>query len=105
MSSDLTIERPPGYVLDMHGAFIRRTDLSFADLERANLVQADAANAVFRGASFRDAVLTGTILEGADLREAKGLTVEQLAEAVIDETTRLPSYISREDLLRVKESA
>ena len=99
MSRGLTIDRPPGYILDINGAFIRRTDLSFANLERANLSRADATNAVFRGANFKDAILTGTILKGADLREAKNLTVQQLAEAVIDDKTLLPEGLSREKIL------
>jgi uncharacterized protein YjbI with pentapeptide repeats len=100
MSGRPTIVRPPGFVVDIHGAFIRRTDLSHANLERANLAGADATNAIFRGANFKDADLTGTVLKGADLREAKNLTAEQLAQAIIDENTLLPDYLTREDLLR-----
>ena len=84
------------YVLDLHGAFVRRIDLSRADLERANLAHADAANANFRGANFKDADLTGAVLKGAHLREARNLTVEQLAGAVIDENTLLPEYLLRD---------
>lgn len=80
-------------MLDLHGAFIRRTDLSGANLTRANLSGADCTGASFRGADFRGANLKGTILRGADLTGAKNLTWEQLAEAVIDETTVLPSYL------------
>ena len=32
-------------------------------------------------------------LEGADLRDVKGLTREQLATAITDETTKLPDYL------------
>jgi uncharacterized protein YjbI with pentapeptide repeats len=87
------IVRPPGFVVDLHGAFMRRVDLSNADLERANLAGTDAANASFRGANLKDANLKGAILRGADLRDAKNLTWEQLSEAVIDETTMLPDYL------------
>jgi uncharacterized protein YjbI with pentapeptide repeats len=90
------------FELDIHGAFVRRTDLSYANLERANLAYADATNAIFRGANFKDANLKGTILRGADLRDAKGLTAEQLAEAIIDETTLLPDYIAREQLVGLR---
>ena len=90
------------FVLDIHGAFVRRTDLSYANLDGANLAYADATNAIFRGAQFKDANLTGTILKGADLRDAKGLTAEQLAEAVIDETTLLPDYIEREEVAKLR---
>jgi hypothetical protein len=94
------IVRPPGFVVDIHGAFIRRVDLSHASLERANLAGADATKASFRGANLEDATLTGTILKGADLREAKNVTVDQLREAIIDEDTMLPEHIQREDLAR-----
>ncbi len=87
--------RKSGPKLDIHGAFVRRTDLSGASLRYANLSGADATNAIFRGADFAGANLAGTVLCGADLSEAKNLTVEQLAVAVIDEKTVLPSYIDR----------
>lgn len=84
-----------GFRLDLHGAFIRRAELNKVDLENANFAGADAKNASFRGSNFKGADLGGMDLEGADLRgadlsDAKNLTVEQLAEAVIDETTKLP---------------
>ena len=85
-------------VLDIHGAFVRRIDLSGTSLRDANLVGADASNAVFRDADFEGALLTGTILRGADLGGAKNLTIEQLSEAVIDDRTILPSYIDRTKL-------
>ena len=85
----------PSRVLDIHGAFVRRTDLSGASLRGANLAGADAANAIFRGADFAGASLRGTILRGADLSGAKNLTVEQLSEAVIDGQTILPDYLDR----------
>src|ERR671919_740848 len=66
-----TIVKPPGFVVDLHGAFVRRADLSNADLERANLAGTDATNASFRGATFKGANLKGTILRGADLRDAR----------------------------------
>jgi uncharacterized protein YjbI with pentapeptide repeats len=102
MTNRPTIVRPPGFVVDIHGAFVRRTDLSGADLERANLSHADATNANLRGANFKGANLKGMILRGADLREAKNLTQEQLASAIIDETTLLPDYLQREEFLNVQ---
>ena len=53
--------------LDIHGAFVRRADLSGTSLRRANLTHADATNASFRDADFEGAVLTGAILRGADM--------------------------------------
>lgn len=80
--------------IDLHGAFLRRTDLSSASLKRANLAGADFTNAVFRNADFDGATLDGTILKGADLTGAKNLTLSQLRKAVLDETTRLPDGLS-----------
>jgi uncharacterized protein YjbI with pentapeptide repeats len=84
--------------LDIHGAFVRRADLSGASLRGANMTGTDATNAIFRGVDFKDALLRRTVLRGADLTGAKNLTIEQLAEAVIDDDTILPSYIDRAKL-------
>jgi uncharacterized protein YjbI with pentapeptide repeats len=85
-------------VLDLHGAFVRRTDLSGASLRGANMSGADATNAIFREADFAGARLDGTILRGADLSGARNLTAEQLSRAIIDDHTVLPAYIDREHL-------
>ena len=84
--------------LDLHGAFVRRTDLSGASLRGANMTRVDAANAVFRGADFEGALLDGANLRGADLTGAKNLTLAQLSSAIIDDRTALPAYIDREKL-------
>jgi uncharacterized protein YjbI with pentapeptide repeats len=81
--------------IDLHGAFMRRTNMSGANLVEANFARADATGANFREADFARANLDGTILIGADLTGARNLTVEQLARAGIDETTVLPNYIDR----------
>jgi uncharacterized protein YjbI with pentapeptide repeats len=82
------------FKLDVHGAFLRRTDLSFTNLERANLSRADFSGALFRGANFKDAILDGTVLRGADLTGAINLTVDQLGKAIIDGQTILPANMS-----------
>ena len=84
--------------LDLHGAFLRKADLSATDLSRANFAGTDFTNANLRGSNFASADLRGAILRGADLRDAQNLTAEQLAEAIIDDRTLLPSYLSHEDL-------
>jgi uncharacterized protein YjbI with pentapeptide repeats len=84
--------------LDLHGAFVRRTDLSGASLRGANMMKADATSAIFRGADFEGALLDGAILRGADLTGAKNLTLEQLSSAIIDDQTALPAYIDRRKL-------
>lgn len=90
--------------LDLHGAFVRRTDLSGASLRGANMVGADATNAIFRNADFEGARLDGTVLKGADLTGAKNLTLEQLSRAVIDGRTALPTYIDRVKLRDLSEA-
>jgi uncharacterized protein YjbI with pentapeptide repeats len=82
-----------GFVLDLSGARVRRTNLSHANLTGANLSHADLTGANLRGANLAGAILTGTILRGADLRDVKNLTKEQIAAAVIDDTTILPSNL------------
>jgi uncharacterized protein YjbI with pentapeptide repeats len=82
-----------GFVLDLSGARVRRTDLSHTNLTRANLSHADLSGANLRGANLAGAILTGTILRGADLNGVINLTKEQLANAVIDDTTILPSEL------------
>ena len=87
--------------LDLEGSNMRGADLengSFrnVDLEEADLRGADLEDADFRGADFEGALLKGadlgyTDLRGADLRLAVGLTLSQLDDACIDETTKLPS--------------
>jgi uncharacterized protein YjbI with pentapeptide repeats len=93
------IERETGFRPNFRGAFLRRTDLSFANLERANLTRADFSNATFRGANFKDAILNGTILKGADLTDVKNLTLGQLRQAIVDEKTQFPQGIKLEDVL------
>lgn len=92
------IERSGKPVLDLHGAFVRRTNLAGTNLRFANLSGADAAGAVFRGADFEGARLDGAVLRGADLTDARNLTIAQLAAAIVDETTLLPDYIDRAEL-------
>jgi uncharacterized protein YjbI with pentapeptide repeats len=93
MASRRGIVRPPGFVVDLHGAVLRRVDVSDGDLQNANLADADLSDAKLRGVDFSNANLKGTILRGADLREARNLTWQQLSEAVIDASTRLPDYL------------
>lgn len=91
-------DRNADRTLDIHGAFVRRTDLSGASLRGANMAGADASNAIFRNVDFEGAVLRGTVLRGADLSGAKNLTPKQLAEAIIDDHTILPDYIDRAEI-------
>jgi uncharacterized protein YjbI with pentapeptide repeats len=93
MNQHVRTAQRDSFEIDLSGTFIRRTDLSYANLERADLSNADCTNAIFRGANFKDAILDGTILKGADLSDAKNLTQEQIAKAIIDKSTILPDYL------------
>jgi len=84
---------------DMHRVDLERANLSGANLSGANLIAAKLNFTNFHGARFLNthvlkAVFSGAILKGADLGHAVGLTCEQIGSAVIDESTRLPDYIS-----------
>ncbi|MFO1101933.1 MAG: pentapeptide repeat-containing protein [Methylocystis sp.] len=82
------------FKIDLSGAFIRRTDLSNANLKGANLSGADCANVNFRGANLQDAILDGTNLKGADLTGARNLRRSQLERAIIDDRTILPAELA-----------
>ncbi|MFF2431689.1 pentapeptide repeat-containing protein [Streptomyces mirabilis] len=80
---------------DLRGTRFQGAVLNFADLRQAALHGAclDGAllhQADLRGAGVAGAVLRGTDLTGADLRNCDGLTEEQLRDARIDDSTRLP---------------
>lgn len=84
--------------IDLHGAHVPRTSLRRANLSNADLSEANASGVDFTGANMNGTVLRGTILRGAILDDVEGLTIDQLREAVIDETTVLPDYIDRSDI-------
>lgn len=67
---------------------------------RTNLTRANLSGASLRGANLDGALLKGADLRGADFTGAKNLTIDQLADALIDETTILPDYIDRAALMR-----
>ncbi len=68
-----------------------------ANLEDVDLSEADLRNSSFRGANLKGAKLQDANLQGADLSKAKGLIGEQLLQAKIDGTTKLP--YNSQDLL------
>jgi len=84
--------------VDLHGAFIRYTNLSDPILRDGALSNADLTAAKLRNSDFEGTRLQGAILNGADLTGARNLTVAQLASAIIDEHTLLPAYIDRTKL-------
>ena len=87
-------------VANLVAANLARSNLRGADLSLANLKGADIRGANLRNANLVGARLIGADLEradlrGADLSTAEDLTVEQMAETVGDETTRLPDDTPR----------
>jgi uncharacterized protein YjbI with pentapeptide repeats len=85
------------------GARLQRSDLSRslllgADLRLADLTEADFSGADLSGAVLAKCKLFGTNLVatnfcGADLREAAGLTPQQMAYTSTDQKTKLPAYL------------
>ena len=57
------------------------------------LYGADLRGAWLWKAHLHDAILEEAHLEGADLTAAEGLTWEQLQQAHLDKTTKLPDYL------------
>jgi hypothetical protein len=83
---------------DLRGLDLSLTVLTSADLDDADLRQADLTNATVYRAALQDTMLAGAVLTGADfsgtdLSATKGLTAEQLADAVIDAKTVLPGAL------------
>jgi hypothetical protein len=96
---------------DLMGGNFTSSNFSGADLRGANLQDAILVNATFCGtnleevdlmwsiskcADFSGANLSGSYLNGADLREARGLVLEQIAVALMDEETQLPDYLNEQ---------
>ncbi|MET8956969.1 pentapeptide repeat-containing protein [Streptomyces sp. NPDC004393] len=79
---------------DLSGAVLTDADLRHSVLAGACLDQAGMAGADLHGALLAEATLLGTDLSGADLRDTRSLTARQLAGAVIDEETQLPSSLA-----------
>ena len=96
---------------DLAGAVLTAAMLNYCQLEGADLQAVDASEATWRGAflagarlnranlygcDLRNSDLTGATLLGtdlrvADLREALGVDSAELARAIVDQSTQLPS--------------
>lgn len=89
--------------LDLHESALATAYLPFAQLQRAFLYEANLKGAMLYRANLRGAwlwkaqlhntILEGAHLEGADLTAVEGLTWEQLQQAHIDKSTKLPEYL------------
>lgn len=78
------------FVADLIGANLHGANLSKANLFRANLGGANLREVNFSGAILQGANLKRAYLSGANLRDVIRLTWEEIAEAIIDKTTKLP---------------
>ena len=83
----------------MQGANLRGAVLIGTNLSGAQLQGADLRETLLRGAKLVSADLEGADLSLADLRKTDlqgthNLTVEQLAKAIVDKTTKLPKGIT-----------
>jgi uncharacterized protein YjbI with pentapeptide repeats len=83
----------------LDGAQLQKAVLMWAQLQNADLTNANLEDAYLAEADLRGAIFNGTRLQGADFiaypigkpaQPAHGLTPEQLATAIMDDTTRLP---------------
>ncbi len=76
--SQLTDETLEQYGLEKFRADLRDQDLSVMNLN---------------GYIFTDVVMTGATLDGANMKKARGVSIEQLALSVFDKNTILPEVV------------
>jgi hypothetical protein len=82
-------------VATLTGTWLRRADLTGAYLGGANLTNANFNRANLSDADLGGATLTDTFLGEVNLTDAKELTQDQIAVAVGDARTKLPSDLQR----------
>jgi hypothetical protein len=89
-------------------ANLRNARFTGASLRNANLTEACLEDALLSATDMEGANLTSVHLENAYMTDARGVTFHQLEGAYIDEETKLPSGISkqqRDSLLKRSRSA
>jgi len=82
---------------NLEGADLSGADLTDARLDGANLANADLGGAVLDRTDLAHARLTGANLCGANVAKAHNLTEAQLADAIGDASTVLPSSLKAPD--------
>jgi uncharacterized protein YjbI with pentapeptide repeats len=88
-------ETPLGRRSILSNTDLDRADLTKAKLPNANLSNANLPKADLPEADLREANLREASLSGADLREAEGLTQQQIDAAMGDQKTQLPAHLKR----------
>jgi uncharacterized protein YjbI with pentapeptide repeats len=94
---------------DLRGAEIRKSNLGQANLQQADcrgarLIELDMSGANLANADMRELtfwnwlILAGSNLKGADfsgahIKNARGLTCQQIRQATVDQDTELPDYL------------
>lgn len=78
----------------LEGASLVEAEFWIADLEMADLTDTNLDGAVFWRTELMDTLLDRAYLKDVNLAEAKGLTCDQIATAIIDQNTKLPDYLS-----------
>jgi uncharacterized protein YjbI with pentapeptide repeats len=76
-------------------AWLISVDIPYGEFRKASLVAARFDDVGLSKANFSGANLQGLVAFEADLSDAEGLTVEQLANALGDASTKLPDGITR----------
>lgn len=84
---------------NLRSADLTNADLTGAILNHVDLQKAQLQGAILRGARldytlFTQSVLKRTDLRGVDLRTVRGLTKQQLNDALIDGSTKLPEDLA-----------
>lgn len=82
------------YEADLQGANLQNADLRGVDFTGANLSGATLKGARLENANLENSNLNKTNLSGTSLTTVKGLTAEQIATAVTDNTTQLPEHLA-----------
>lgn len=95
---------------NLRNANLFKTNLTESILISVDLSKAVLASAILVGADLSYSILSGTNLhlaklQGADLRTSIGLTWEQISEAVINESTKLPPELEERRKVEQSEKA
>jgi hypothetical protein len=90
--------------MKLRGADFENENLQHANFTGASLRSTNFKKSNLESADFKDADLRWTKLQGANLLFAKNLTARMLSQAKIDDKTVLPTYISREEVEKGKQT-
>ena len=78
---------------DLGSANLIEANLTEANLTSANLIDAKLSRATLSGTDFTKADIAGTDFRNADLSNVKGMTLQQLSSAKVNENTTVTKFI------------